>query len=166
MRCRTLLTLWALPVRPCQPPCAVDAQRAGTFMGSAEDPAIRYSTAPLNNAVVDVNRKLQDGGVQFTFDSRSGFLPIGARGAADSGRFAAARLLAPQPAGKADRRTESARAVLQRPRRARLGARRRRARGGRARRVCRRRVLHPRPACRARPARRSSSGPSSAWGVT
>ena len=37
----------------------LDAQRAGSFMGSSEDPAIRYSTAPLNNPVVDVNRKLQ-----------------------------------------------------------------------------------------------------------
>ncbi|HEY6361565.1 MAG TPA: hypothetical protein VIX63_10705 [Vicinamibacterales bacterium] len=52
----------------------VDAQRAGAFMGSSDDPAIRYSTAPLNNAVVDVNRKLQDGGIQFAFDGRSGFL--------------------------------------------------------------------------------------------
>ena len=43
-------------------------------MGSADDPAIKYSTAPLNNVVVDVNRKLQDGDLQFTFDSRSGFL--------------------------------------------------------------------------------------------
>lgn len=37
---------------------AVDAQRAGTFMGSPDDPAIKYSTAPLNNVVVDVNKKL------------------------------------------------------------------------------------------------------------
>ena len=52
----------------------VDAQHAGAFMGSSDDPAIRYSTAALNNAVVDVNKKLQDGAVQFTFDRRSGFL--------------------------------------------------------------------------------------------
>jgi hypothetical protein len=43
-------------------------------MGSSDDPAIRYSTAPLNNAVVDVNRKLQDGAAHLTFDGRSGFL--------------------------------------------------------------------------------------------
>ncbi len=52
----------------------VDAQRAGAFMGSSDDPAIRYSTAPLNNAVVEVNKKLQDGAVQLTFEGRSGFL--------------------------------------------------------------------------------------------
>ena len=52
----------------------IDAQRAGAFRGSTEDPAIKYSTAPLNNAVADVNRKLQDGAVQLTFDGRSGFL--------------------------------------------------------------------------------------------
>ena len=52
----------------------VDAQRAGAFKGSSNDPAIRYSTTPLNNVVVDVNNKLQNGGVQFAFDRRSGFL--------------------------------------------------------------------------------------------
>ena len=52
----------------------LDAQRAGAFMGSSDDPAIRYSTAPLNNAVVEVNKKLQDGAAQLTFEGRSGFL--------------------------------------------------------------------------------------------
>ncbi len=53
----------------------VDAQRAGTFRGSSDDPAIRYSTTTaLNNAVVDVNKQLQDGTVQLAFDQRSGFL--------------------------------------------------------------------------------------------
>ena len=36
--------------------------------------AIAYATAPLKNAVVDVNRKLQDGTIQLRFDGRSGFL--------------------------------------------------------------------------------------------
>ena len=53
----------------------VDAQRAGTFKGSSDDPAIGYSTTTaLNNAVVEVNKKLQDGTVQLRFDGRSGFL--------------------------------------------------------------------------------------------
>jgi len=52
----------------------VDAQRAGTFKGSSDDPAIRYSTTALNNAVIDVNKRLQDGSVQLTFEGRSGFL--------------------------------------------------------------------------------------------
>src|SRR5258708_1657586 len=60
-----LASLWA---------SVVGAQRGGTFMGSSDDPAIKYSTAPLNNAVVDVNRKLQDGTAQLSFDGRSGFL--------------------------------------------------------------------------------------------
>jgi hypothetical protein len=71
---RTLLTL-AFCLFVLASIRAVDAQRAGTFMGSAEDPAIRYSTAPLNNVVVDVNRKLEAGELHFTFDNRSGFLP-------------------------------------------------------------------------------------------
>jgi len=53
---------------------AVGAQRSGTFMGSPDDPAIRYSTAPVNNVVADVNTKLEQGSLQFTFDSRSGYL--------------------------------------------------------------------------------------------
>lgn len=53
---------------------SVGAQRSGSFMGSPEDPAIKYSTAPLNNPVVEVNRKLQDGTLRFTFDNRSGYL--------------------------------------------------------------------------------------------
>jgi hypothetical protein len=53
---------------------AVVAQRAGTFMGSPDDPAIKYSTAPVNNVIVDVNKRLQDGALKFTFDTRSGYL--------------------------------------------------------------------------------------------
>jgi hypothetical protein len=52
----------------------VDAQRAGTFMGSPDDPAIRYATAPVNNAVVGVNKQLEDGTLTFAFDERSGYL--------------------------------------------------------------------------------------------
>ena len=52
----------------------IDAQRAGAFRGSTEDPAIKYSTAPLNNLVADVNRRLQEGALQLTFDGRSGYL--------------------------------------------------------------------------------------------
>src|SRR6185503_5998796 len=37
-------------------------------------PAIRYSTGPLNNVVVEVNKQLQDKAVQLTFEGRSGFL--------------------------------------------------------------------------------------------
>ena len=50
------------------------AQRGGMFLGSANDPAIGYSTAPLANVVVDVNRKLQDGTAQLKFEGRSGYL--------------------------------------------------------------------------------------------
>ena len=126
----------------------IDAQRAGAFMGSSDDPAIKYSTAPLNNAVVDVNKKLQDGAVQLTFEGRSGFL----RSALEALQIPVdSQLLVFSRAslqGQADQRTESPRAVLQRSRRARLGARRRRHRSRRSRRVRRRRVLHARTACR------------------
>ena len=52
----------------------IGAQRAGAFMGSSNDPAISYATAPLNNAVVEANKKIQDGTTQLTFEGRSGFL--------------------------------------------------------------------------------------------
>jgi hypothetical protein len=48
----------------------IDAQRAGAFMGSSNDPAIGYSTATLNNVVAEVNKKT----TQLTFEGRSGFL--------------------------------------------------------------------------------------------
>lgn len=50
------------------------AQRGGMFLGSADDPAIAYSTSPLNNVFEELNRKLQDGSVRLTFEGRSGYL--------------------------------------------------------------------------------------------
>jgi hypothetical protein len=50
------------------------AQRAGAFMGSADDPAIRYSSAQPHNVVADLNSRLHDGTVRFAFEGRSGFL--------------------------------------------------------------------------------------------
>src|SRR5262245_60321022 len=53
---------------------SLDAQRSGTFMGSPDDPAINYARAPLNNAIVEINRQLQEGRPRFAYDARSGFL--------------------------------------------------------------------------------------------
>lgn len=64
-----LLALLIVHARP-----RLDAQHAGAFMGSIEDPSITYSTSQLHNAVSDVNAKLQQGAMQFAFDARSGFL--------------------------------------------------------------------------------------------
>jgi hypothetical protein len=75
MSYRTLLALgvWLLVLASVWAP--VDAQRAGSFKGSSDDPAIRYATTTnLNNPVADVNQKLQDGSVKFAFDGPSGFL--------------------------------------------------------------------------------------------
>jgi hypothetical protein len=44
------------------------------FLGSADDPAIRYSTAPLSNVVDDLNQRLEDGSTRLTFEGRSGYL--------------------------------------------------------------------------------------------
>src|SRR5688572_5872561 len=64
------MLLWAAGWRPLR----LDAQRGGMFQGSADDPAISYSTAPVNNVVEQLNRKLQDGSAGLTFDGRSGYL--------------------------------------------------------------------------------------------
>jgi hypothetical protein len=52
----------------------IDAQRAGAFKGSGEDPAIKYSSTPLSNIVEDANKRLADGSVQLSFEGRGGFL--------------------------------------------------------------------------------------------
>jgi hypothetical protein len=52
----------------------LSAQRGGIFLGSTDDPAIKYTTAPLNNAVASVNKKLEDGAARLTFEGRSGYL--------------------------------------------------------------------------------------------
>jgi len=52
----------------------VRAQHANAFRGSLDDPAIAYATRPLDNVVADVNRRLEDGSLRFSFDSRNGYL--------------------------------------------------------------------------------------------
>jgi hypothetical protein len=52
----------------------LDAQRGGLFMGTADDDAIAYSTAPVSNVVDDLNRQLQDGTARLAFEGRSGYL--------------------------------------------------------------------------------------------
>ena len=73
MNLRTSLTFGLVLVAGCLL-TTLDAQRAGSFMGSPEDPAIKYSTAPLNNVVEEANRRIQSGAVPLTFDGRGGFL--------------------------------------------------------------------------------------------
>ena len=96
-----------------------------------------------SNVVDDLNRKLQDGSATLTFQGRSGYLRSVARRAEAAGRLAAAGVLERQPAGPPGQPDQSARAVLQRPRGAGLGAGRRPARGGRARRDGGRGLLLP-----------------------
>ncbi|MEQ1912608.1 MAG: hypothetical protein ABMA15_27560, partial [Vicinamibacterales bacterium] len=61
---------WCVATLSLQP----GAQRGGQFMGSADDPAIAYSTAPVSNVVDDLNRRLQDGSAALTFEGRAGYL--------------------------------------------------------------------------------------------
>jgi hypothetical protein len=52
----------------------VGAQRGGMFHGSPDDPAIKYSSGPLSNAVATLNQKIKDGVVRLAFEGRSGYL--------------------------------------------------------------------------------------------
>jgi hypothetical protein len=74
MRARTVLAaaLCALVAAVVSSP--IDAQRAGAFRGSTEDPAIKYTTAPVSNLVADVNRRLLDGELSLSFEGRAGYL--------------------------------------------------------------------------------------------
>jgi hypothetical protein len=55
-------------------PATLRAQRGGMFQGSADDPAIAYSTAPLSNAVSRLDEKLRDGSISLAYEGRSGYL--------------------------------------------------------------------------------------------
>jgi hypothetical protein len=74
MRARTLLGLGLGVFIAAVVSAPIDAQRSGAFRGSTEDAAIKYSTAPVNNIVTDVNRQLQDGALRLTFEGRAGYL--------------------------------------------------------------------------------------------
>ena len=53
---------------------AATAQRTDAFVESREHPAIAYNTAPVHNAVSELNRKLDDGAATLAFDPVSGYL--------------------------------------------------------------------------------------------
>jgi len=56
------------------PASRLDAQRSGMFRGSVDDPAISYSSAPVDNVVDRLNRQLEDGSASLAFQGRSGYL--------------------------------------------------------------------------------------------
>ena len=62
--------LWVVAASPPQ----LGAQRGGMFLGSPDDPAIAYATAPLSNVVDDLNRRLEAGSARLAFEGRAGYL--------------------------------------------------------------------------------------------
>jgi hypothetical protein len=52
----------------------LDAQRSDAFVESRDHPSIQYSSAPLNNRVETLNRRLASGDLQLSFDPVSGYL--------------------------------------------------------------------------------------------
>ena len=52
----------------------VHGQPANAFRASRDHPAIAYSTGPVDNAVVELNRRLRNGEAQLAFNDRSGYL--------------------------------------------------------------------------------------------
>ena len=74
MRARSLLALGVGVFAVAVVSSPIDAQRAGAFRGSTDDPAINYATAPVNNVVEDVNRQLEAGALGLAFEGRGGYL--------------------------------------------------------------------------------------------
>ena len=52
----------------------VHGQPSNAFRASRDHPAIEYSTGPLDNAVVDLNRQVREAAVALAFDGESGYL--------------------------------------------------------------------------------------------
>src|SRR5262245_56364851 len=78
---RASVWAWRVPALICAALYALvlaaasaDAQRGGTFQGSLEDPAIRYSSAPVSNLVDALNKRLDAGAARLQFSGRSGYL--------------------------------------------------------------------------------------------
>ncbi len=53
---------------------AAIAQRMDAFVESREHPAIAYNTAPVHNAISELNRRLDEGSAALSFDPVSGYL--------------------------------------------------------------------------------------------
>ena len=53
---------------------AVGAQRRDVFVGSRAHPAIQYPSAPTNDDVTALIRRIEDGSARLTFDPASGYL--------------------------------------------------------------------------------------------
>src|SRR6267378_556172 len=49
-------------------------QRTDVFVESSNHPAIAYRTAPVHNAVADLDEKLQQGSIELAFDRDTGYL--------------------------------------------------------------------------------------------
>lgn len=73
-RCVFTLVVAGLLCAAGWPGSRLAAQRGGMFQGSADDPAISYSTAPVDNVVDQLNRRLQEGSASLAFQGRSGYL--------------------------------------------------------------------------------------------
>jgi len=74
MHCRTLLAIGICLYLLGHAWASLDAQRAGAFRGSTDDPAINYASAPVNNVVEDVNRQLQAGALRLALMASSRIL--------------------------------------------------------------------------------------------
>lgn len=64
---------WSLAVLPLTSMLLL-AQRGGTFSGSRENPAIRYSSAPLTDSVSQLARAVAEGRARLAFDADHGYL--------------------------------------------------------------------------------------------
>ena len=53
---------------------SVSGQRGGAFRASRDHPAILYTDGVVDNAIADLNRRLDEGSAELAFEGRSGYL--------------------------------------------------------------------------------------------
>ena len=53
---------------------SVSGQRGGAFRASRDHPAIQYTDGVVDNAIADLNRRLDEGSAALAFEGRSGYL--------------------------------------------------------------------------------------------
>ena len=53
---------------------AVFGQRGGAFRASRDHPAIEYTAGPVDNAIADLDQRLELGSVELAFEGRSGYV--------------------------------------------------------------------------------------------
>ena len=74
MRKTTMIGMAAAILLGAAAVTSVSGQRGGAFRASRDHPAIRYTEGAVDNAIVDLNRRLEDGAAALAFEGPGGYL--------------------------------------------------------------------------------------------